>query len=98
GGQSHRTRMRPVAYPPSHAMVGTPSIARSRDDGFAHPTILAPAAPDQDQPDHSQRRAVIRPMNLADHEAGLRPGDDAGALADPEQADQQREDSGNPHS
>src|SRR3954451_16341201 len=76
-----------------YVLVGT-----ARERAFAHPTDLAPAAPDQDQPDHSQGRAVIGPLNLADHEAGLRPGDDAGALADPEQADQQREDSGDPHS
>src|SRR4051794_3249811 len=82
---------------PTIAWNGGHAIDRATD-GFAHPTILALAPPDQDQPDHSQRRAVIRPLHLADHEARLRPRDDAGALADPEQADQQREDSGNPHS
>jgi hypothetical protein len=62
---------------------------------FAHPTKLTkltPAAPDQDQPDHRQRRAVPGPLHLADHETRSRPRDNAGALADPEQADQQGED------
>src|ERR1039457_1565319 len=32
---------------------------------------LAPSLPDQNQSDHRQRRAVIGPLDLADHEARL---------------------------
>jgi hypothetical protein len=55
---------------------------------------LSPAAPDQDQPNHRQRRAVPGPLNLAYHEARLRPVDVSGALADPEQTDQHGENAG----
>ena len=48
--------------------------------------VSALALPDQDQADRGQRRAVAGPLQLVDHEARLRPGDRAGALADPEQA------------
>src|SRR6266704_186801 len=46
---------------------------------------LALALPDQDQADRGQRGAVSGPLDLADHEARLRPFDRAGTLADPEQ-------------
>src|SRR5450631_321593 len=52
---------------------------------------LALALPDQNQSDHGQRRAVIGPLDLADHEARLRPFDHAGALTDPEQPNGERE-------
>jgi addiction module HigA family antidote len=71
-----------------YVLVGTAREERA----FAHPTDLTPTAPDQDHSDHSQRRAVIRPLNLADHEARLRPRDNARALTDPEQADEEGED------
>src|ERR1700761_2671624 len=51
---------------------------------------LALALPDQDQAEAGQRRAISCPLQLADHEARGRPFDHAGALADPEQADGQR--------
>src|SRR4051812_17622661 len=68
---------------------------RREERAFAHPTDLAPAAPDQDQPDHSQRRAIIRPLDLADHEARLRPCHKPGALADPKQPDKEGENAAN---
>src|ERR1700686_677776 len=49
------------------------------------------ALPDQDQPEGGQRRTVAGPLKLSDHEARFRPVDCAGALADPEQADGERE-------
>ncbi len=42
-------------------------------------------------PERGQRRAVPSPLGLADHEARGRPGDYAGALADPEQPDRESE-------
>src|SRR4051794_31554415 len=57
-----------------------------------HEFWLPPAAPDQDQPDQRERRAIPGPLNLADHETGLRPRNQAGALTNPEQAYEQRED------
>ncbi|MBB5051216.1 hypothetical protein HNQ36_001170 [Afipia massiliensis] len=41
--------------------------------------------------DEAQCHAVVRPLDLADHEAGLRPVHIARALADPEQTDDYRE-------
>src|ERR1700754_350685 len=76
-----------------YVLVGTAREERA----FAHPTNLTPAAPDQDQSDHGQGCAIIRPLNLADHEARLRPCDNACALADPEQADEKGEDADNSH-
>src|ERR1700687_976533 len=52
---------------------------------------LALALPDQNQSDHGQRRAVIGPLDLADHEARLGPFDHASALTDPEQPNGERE-------
>src|SRR5262245_40993538 len=49
------------------------------------------ALPDQDQSDGREKGAVFRPLQAADHEARRRPGDRAGALADPQQADRKRE-------
>src|ERR1700729_4121115 len=49
------------------------------------------ALPDQDQAERRQRGAIPGPLDLADHEARLRPLDHAGALADPEQPDGERE-------
>src|SRR5450631_481677 len=49
------------------------------------------ALPDQNQSDQGQRRAVIGPLDLADHEARLRPRDIARALTDPEQPNGERE-------
>src|SRR5204863_8459388 len=46
----------------------------------------APALPDQDQPDGAEHRAIACPLQLIDHEARRRPGDYAGALADPQEA------------
>src|SRR3954452_23399475 len=53
-------------------------------------THLTLALPDQDQAKRGQRRAVAGPLDLVDHEARLRPGDRAGALADPQQPDGER--------
>src|SRR5450631_155299 len=49
------------------------------------------ALPDQDQADGGQHGAVSGPLKLADHETRLRPLDRAGALADPEQPEGERE-------
>jgi hypothetical protein len=49
------------------------------------------ALPDQDQADGGERCAIPRPLDLFDHEAGLRPVDHAGALTDPEQANGERD-------
>src|SRR6266851_9428731 len=61
------------------------------DNSIALYLDLALALPDQDQPKRSQCRAISGPLDLVDHEARLRPGDRAGALADPEQADGERQ-------
>src|ERR1700687_4974114 len=53
--------------------------------------VLALARPDQDQAERGQRRAVAGPLNLFDHETRRRPVDHPQALADPEQADGERE-------
>src|ERR1700732_2180546 len=58
---------------------------------IGRPRRLAPALPDQNQAEHSQRRAVSGPLDLFDHETRCRPGDHAGALADPQCTDRQRE-------
>src|SRR5205085_7393147 len=39
--------------------------------------------PDQDQADGGEQGAIFGPLQAADHEARCRPGDRAGALADP---------------
>src|SRR6185312_2578473 len=54
-------------------------------------SFSALALPDQDQADRAQHRAISGPLDLIDHEAGLRPSHDAGALADPEQSDRERD-------
>src|SRR3984893_2832237 len=54
-------------------------------------TDSALALPDQDQAERGQRGAVAGPLDLLDHEARWRPVDHTGALADPQQADGQRE-------
>src|SRR3954462_11228242 len=53
------------------------------------------ALADQDQAERGQRRAVTGPLDLPDHEAGLRPVDHTGALANPEQAYSEREQADN---
>src|SRR5580704_15463174 len=54
-------------------------------------TDSALALPDQDQAQRRQRGAVAGPLDLPDHEARLWPVDRAGALADPKQACEERE-------
>src|SRR5580704_14103061 len=54
-------------------------------------SFLALALPDQDEADGRKRRAISRPLDLIDHEAGSRPGDHTCALADPEQPDRERD-------
>ncbi len=54
-------------------------------------TDSALALPDQDQAECGQRGAVAGPLDLLDHEARWRPVDHAGALADPEQPDRERQ-------
>src|SRR4030088_185621 len=82
----------------SLGLVGTlaPSLFELwRTSGFAHRATLmlrsTLALPDQDQADRRERRAVSGPLDLVDHEARLRPGDRAGALADPQKPDSKRE-------
>src|SRR5665213_2088937 len=58
------------------------------DSGAAPPSALA--LPDQDQAKPRECCAVAGPLDLADHEARLRPLDHAGALADPEHANGER--------
>src|SRR5665213_3147293 len=58
---------------------------------FISTPYLTLALPDQDQAEAGERRAIAGPLQLADHEARRRPFHHAGALADPEQADGQRE-------
>src|ERR1700676_2582132 len=65
---------------------------KPRDNGaIVRPRRLAPALPDQNQAERSQRRAVSGPLDLFDHETRCRPGDHAGALADPQCTDRERE-------
>src|SRR5262245_20190567 len=47
--------------------------------------------PDQDQAECSHQRTIAGPLDLVDHEASFRPRNQAGALADPQQPDGQRE-------
>src|ERR1700730_7442220 len=65
----------------------SPAITSQPCVGFA----LTLALPDQDQAERGQRCSISGPLHLADHEARLRPVDHAQALADPEQADGERE-------
>src|SRR5437870_6418235 len=52
-----------------------------------------PRPPDQAKADDRESNAAVGPRHLTDHEAALRIGKVAGALADPEQADQRGNDS-----
>src|SRR5437868_6115345 len=54
-------------------------------------TNLAIALPDQDQADGGEHGAISGPLQLIDHEARWRPGNHAGALTDPQQADDKRQ-------
>src|ERR1700738_3543704 len=76
-------------------MAGT-----ARRAPLAHPTKLlaglsAPGLPDQDQAECRQRCAVSGPLELVDHKARLGPRDDAGTLANPQQAHRQRKQADN---
>src|SRR5215213_6667787 len=73
------------------------SVITHRSMGIAalHPsyesTNLAVALPDQDQADGAEQRAIAGPLQLIDHEARPRPGNRAGALTDPQQANGKRQ-------
>src|ERR1700748_3563542 len=91
---SARPRAMPSPMPPLPPVtMATLPLRSNRPDFIAHisdvPSALA--LPDQDQPEGRQRRAVTGPVDLSDHEARRRPADRAGALADPEHADGERE-------
>src|SRR5258708_6050086 len=79
----------PVRSNNGFVMMLPDSLRESRRSGYSR---SAPRAPDQDQPEDREHRTEIGPFGLADHEAGCLPIDRAGALADPEQADQEDED------
>ena len=61
---------------PSKADVGPSKLPRSRGR-------------DEDEADDREDRTASDPRALVNHEAGCRPMDEAGALADPQQSDQQ---------
>src|SRR6266702_629856 len=86
----------PSPMPPLPPVITATLPMRSNGSVFmvvvrlAQDVSRALALPDQDQADRAQRRTISRPLDLVDHEARCRPGDDAEALADPEQADRKR--------
>src|SRR5215472_8560768 len=89
---SARPRAMPSPMPPLPPVTMATLPFRSNSAGFiaALSKLSSLALPDQDQADGGQRCAVAGPLDFIDHEAALRPRHDAGALADPEQADGER--------